>query len=120
MPPRPSRATILYRSTRMVPGANPPLGGGCKPGGVGGGATAVLSGSGVGVSTMAMARPHEEQKRTLSEDTAPHPEQLTIGRIVSHRAARQGSLMCGIRSCKYRFVRSIGEQSANRKLPPRN
>ncbi len=42
---------------------------------------------------MAMERPHEEQKRTFSEDTAPHPEQLTIGRIVSHRAARQGSLM---------------------------
>jgi len=29
-----------------------------------------------------MARPHEEQKRTFSEDTAPHPEQVTIGRIV--------------------------------------
>jgi hypothetical protein len=27
---------------------------------------------------MAMARPHEEQKRTLSEDTAPQPEQITM------------------------------------------
>ena len=33
--------------------------------------------------------PHEEQKQTLSEDTAPHLEQVTIGRIVSHCQARQ-------------------------------
>jgi hypothetical protein len=25
-----------------------------------------------------MARPHEEQKRTFSEDTAPQPEQVTM------------------------------------------
>jgi hypothetical protein len=42
------------------------------------GAAAILSGSRVGVSRLAMARPHEEQKRTFSEDTAPQPEQVTI------------------------------------------
>jgi hypothetical protein len=36
-----------------------------------------------------MARPQEEQKRTLSEDTAPQPEQVSIGRIVSHRVDTQ-------------------------------
>jgi hypothetical protein len=44
---------------------------------------AVLSGSRVGVLRIAMGRPQEAQKRTLSEDTAPQPEQVTIGRIVS-------------------------------------
>jgi hypothetical protein len=39
---------------------------------------AVLSGSRVGVSRMATGRPHEEQKRTFSEDTAPQPEQVTM------------------------------------------
>jgi hypothetical protein len=38
-----------------------------------------------------VVRPHEEQKRTLSEDTAP-PEQVTIGRIVSHREVRKPHL----------------------------
>ena len=42
------------------------------------GTTAFLSSSKVGVSRMAMARPHEEQKRTLSEHTAPQPEQVTM------------------------------------------
>lgn len=42
------------------------------------GAAAILSGSRVGVSKLAMARPQEEQKRTFSEDTAPQPEQVTI------------------------------------------
>ena len=42
------------------------------------GTTAFLSGSRVGVSRMAMARPHEEQKRTFSEHTAPQPEQVIM------------------------------------------
>ena len=68
----------------------------------------------------------EEQKRTFSEHTAPQPEQVTIGRIVSYREARQCSLVCGIRRplqidpeqklIVYRSVRTLGEQSANRKL----
>src|ERR1700693_5394174 len=78
MPPRPSRATIRYRSTRIVPGENPPPRRGCELGGTGVGAAAALSGSRVGVSRMAMTRPHEEQKRTFSEHTAPQPEQVIM------------------------------------------
>src|ERR1022692_3733686 len=78
MPPRPSRATIRYRSMRTVPGENPPLRGGCELGEADVGLTAGLSGSRVGASRMATARPHEEQKPTLSEDTAPQPEQVTM------------------------------------------
>ena len=40
---------------------------------------AVLSGSKVGVSSGDMARPHEEQKRTFPDITAPHPEQVIMG-----------------------------------------
>src|SRR5208282_761799 len=78
MPPRPSRATIRYRSTRTVPGENPPLCGGCELDETRAGTTAFLSDSRVGVSWMDMARPHEGQKRTFSEDTAPQPEQVTM------------------------------------------
>src|ERR1700687_2656413 len=78
MPPRPSRATIRYRSRRTVPGETPPLFGGRELAGTGLGATAFLSGSRVGVSKMGMARPHEAQKRTFSEYTAPQPEQVTM------------------------------------------
>lgn len=80
---------MRYRSARTVPGENPPLRTGCELGGTGVGVAAVLSDSRVGVSRMATARPHEEQKRTFSEETAPHLEQVTIGRIVSHRVERQ-------------------------------
>ena len=51
------------------------------------------SASGVGASRTATARPHEEQKRTFSEHTAPHAEQVTIGRIVSHRETSERSLI---------------------------
>src|ERR1017187_9560410 len=78
MPPRPSSATIRYRSTRRVPGENPPLCGGRELAGTGLGTTAFLSGSRVGVSRMDMARPHEAQNRTFSEHTAPQPEQVTM------------------------------------------
>src|ERR1700687_6367704 len=78
MPPRPSRATIRYRSARTVPGANPPFRGGCELDGTGAGTTAFLSGSRVGVSRMDMARPHEEQKRTFSEDATPQPAQVIM------------------------------------------
>src|SRR5579862_7202743 len=90
IPPRPSRATIRYRSTRRVPGEKAPLQGGCEVMGTGAGMAAFRSGSKVGASRMLMARPHEEQKWTLPEDTAPQPEQLTIGRIVSYRRSRAG------------------------------
>src|ERR1700730_10744905 len=78
MPPRPSSATIRYRSARTVPGANPPLCGGGELKATGLGTTAFLSGSRVGVSRMDMARPHEEQKRTFSEDATPQPEQVIM------------------------------------------
>jgi hypothetical protein len=78
MPPRPNRAMIRYRSARTVPGANPPFRGGFELEGTAAGTTAFLSGSGVGVSRMATARPHEEQKRTFSEDATPQPEQVIM------------------------------------------
>src|ERR1700737_218700 len=78
MPPRPSSATIRYRSARTVPGANPPLCGGGELEATGLGATAFLSGSRVGVSRIDRARPHEEQKRTFSEDATPQPEQVIM------------------------------------------
>ena len=68
-----------------VPGENPPRCGGRELAGTGVGATAILSGSRVGVSRMDTARPHEEQKRMFSEDTAPQPEQVTMRRIVPRR-----------------------------------
>src|SRR5271165_109186 len=78
MPPRPSKPTMRYRSARIVPGENPPLCGRRELGGASLGTTAFLSSSRVGVSTMETARPHEEQKRTFSEHTAPQPEQVTM------------------------------------------
>src|SRR5271165_3880653 len=77
MPPRPSRATIRYRSMRTVPGENPPLCGGCDLTGAGG-AAAGLPGSNVGVSGMEMARPQVGHKRAFSEHNAPQPEQVIM------------------------------------------
>jgi hypothetical protein len=57
---------------------------------------AVLSGSSAGVSGTAMGRPHAEQKRTFSEDTAPQPEQVTIRRGL-YRTTKQGKATSGIR-----------------------
>jgi hypothetical protein len=62
--------------------------------GAGTGMTAFRSCSRVGVSRMAIARPHEEQKRTFSEDTAPHPEQVTIDGLY-RSAYLSGHLACG-------------------------
>src|ERR1035438_2645830 len=78
MPPRPSRETIRYRSTRSVPGENPPLAGGREPGVAGFGTTAIVSGSRVGVSRIGRDRPQVAQNRMFSEHTAPQPEQVTM------------------------------------------
>src|SRR5271166_4768958 len=77
MPPRPSRATIRYRSMRTVPGENPPLCGGCDLTGAGEPAAAPPC-SKVGVSGMEMARPQEGHIRAFSEHNAPQPEQVIM------------------------------------------
>jgi hypothetical protein len=43
---------------------------------------------------METARPHEEQKRTFSEDTAPQPEQVIMP---GNSIAREGSLENSLR-----------------------
>ena len=41
-----------------------------------------------------MARPHEEQKRTFSEHTAPQPEQVTMRTDCIPRAKRGSEASC--------------------------
>lgn len=93
MPPRPDRATILYRFARTVPEANAPL---CEECELGGSVTAVFTpGSSVVASWLETARPQDGQKRTSSRDTAPQLEQTAMRWIVTGWSSDPENGLCG-------------------------